>query len=63
LSQAAGHGVRIATIWQSLAQAEHRYGRAADEIVASSTSDQSPTARRASTSPICSATSRSTRHH
>jgi type IV secretory pathway TraG/TraD family ATPase VirD4 len=37
LSQAAGHGVRIATIWQSLAQAEHRYDRAADEILANST--------------------------
>lgn len=37
LSQAAGHGVRIATIWQSLAQVQHRYGRAADEILANST--------------------------
>lgn len=37
LSQAAGHGVRIATIWQSLAQAQHRYGRAVDEILANST--------------------------
>lgn len=37
LSQAAGHGVRIATIWQSLAQAQHRYGAATDEILANST--------------------------
>lgn len=37
LSQAAGHGVRIATIWQTLAQAHHRYGHAADEILANST--------------------------
>lgn len=37
LSQAAGHGVRIATIWQSLGQLNHRYGRAADTILANST--------------------------
>ncbi|MGE3449206.1 MAG: type IV secretory system conjugative DNA transfer family protein [Microbacteriaceae bacterium] len=37
LSQAAGHGVRIATIWQTLAQAHHRYSHAADEILANST--------------------------
>jgi type IV secretory pathway TraG/TraD family ATPase VirD4 len=37
LSQAAGYGVRIATIWQSLAQAQHRYGPAADDILANST--------------------------
>lgn len=36
LSQAAGHGVRIATIWQSLAQAQQRYRHAADEILANS---------------------------
>jgi type IV secretion system protein VirD4 len=38
LSQAAGHGVRIATIWQSLGQLQERYGRAADTILANSTS-------------------------
>jgi len=37
LSQAAGNGVRIATIWQSLAQVSERYGRAADSILANST--------------------------
>lgn len=37
LSQAAGHGVRIATVWQSLAQAQHRYGRAFEDILANST--------------------------
>ena len=37
LSQAAGHGVRIATIWQSLSQAQHRYGLASEEILANST--------------------------
>jgi type IV secretion system protein VirD4 len=37
LSQAAGHGIRIATIWQSLAQAHQRYGPSADEILANST--------------------------
>ncbi|HEX8084546.1 MAG TPA: type IV secretory system conjugative DNA transfer family protein [Solirubrobacteraceae bacterium] len=38
LSQAAGHGVRIATIWQSLGQLQERYGGAADTILANSTS-------------------------
>lgn len=37
LSQAAGHGVRIATVWQSLAQARERYHDAADSILANST--------------------------
>jgi type IV secretion system protein VirD4 len=37
LSQAAGHGIRIATMWQSLAQAKHRYGPAVDELLANST--------------------------
>jgi len=37
LSQAAGHGVRVATIWQSLGQMNHRYGQAADTILANST--------------------------
>lgn len=37
LSQAAGHGVRIATVWQSLAQARQRYGTGIDEILANST--------------------------
>ena len=37
LSQAAGHGVRIATIWQSLAQARERYHDGADSILANST--------------------------
>jgi len=37
LSQAAGHGVRIATIWQSVAQARERYGDSADSILANST--------------------------
>lgn len=37
LSQAAGHGLRIATIWQSLAQLDERYGRAGESILANST--------------------------
>lgn len=37
LSQAAGQGVRIASIWQSLAQMHERYGHAADSIMANST--------------------------
>lgn len=37
LSQAAGHGVRIATVWQSIAQAQQRYGAGAEEILANST--------------------------
>ncbi len=38
LSQCGDHGVMIATIWQSIAQIDHRYGRAArDAICAAST--------------------------
>lgn len=37
LSQAGGHGVRIATIWQSLGQLNARYARAGDTILANST--------------------------
>ena len=37
LSQAAGHGVRIATVWQSLAQMRERYRDGADSILANST--------------------------
>jgi len=37
LSQAAGYGIRIATIWQSIAQIRERYGNAADSILANST--------------------------
>lgn len=37
LSQAAGHDIRIATIWQSLARLERRFGRDADTILANST--------------------------
>lgn len=37
LSQAAGHGIRFATIWQSLAQITNSHGRAADTILANST--------------------------
>jgi type IV secretory pathway TraG/TraD family ATPase VirD4 len=37
LSQAAGHGIRIATIWQSIAQIQHRYATNADAILANST--------------------------
>jgi type IV secretion system protein VirD4 len=36
LSQAAGHGIRVATIWQSLAQMNARYGDEADTILANS---------------------------
>jgi type IV secretory pathway TraG/TraD family ATPase VirD4 len=36
LSQAAGYGVRIATVWQSLGQVHDRYGHAADSILANS---------------------------
>src|SRR5207248_122470 len=32
-----GHGLRIATLWQSVAQLQHRYGGAADDILANST--------------------------
>jgi type IV secretion system protein VirD4 len=37
LSQAGGHGVRIATIWQSLGQMRERFGSASDTILANST--------------------------
>jgi type IV secretion system protein VirD4 len=37
LSQAAGHGVRMATIWQSLAQLREHYGHAGDTVLANST--------------------------
>ncbi|MDQ3740603.1 MAG: TraG/TraD/VirD4 family protein [Actinomycetota bacterium] len=37
LSQAAGHGVRFATVWQSIAQMRARYREAADSILANST--------------------------
>ncbi len=37
LSQAGGHGVRLATIWQSLGQMRERYGSASDTIIANST--------------------------
>lgn len=37
LSQAAGYGVRIATVWQSLGQIHDRYRDAADAILANST--------------------------
>lgn len=37
LSQAAGHGIRIATVWQSLGQMRERYNRGADTILANST--------------------------
>lgn len=37
LSQGAGHGIRIASIWQSLAQMRERHGPAADTILANST--------------------------
>jgi type IV secretory pathway TraG/TraD family ATPase VirD4 len=36
LSQAAGHGIRIATIWQSLAQVRERHGHGAETILANS---------------------------
>lgn len=36
LSQAAGHGLRVATIWQSIAQVHERHGRGADTILANS---------------------------
>jgi len=38
LSQAAGHGIRVATVWQSLGQMRERYPRSADTILANSTS-------------------------
>src|SRR3954470_22342016 len=37
LSQAAGHGIRIATIWQSLGQMRQRYSQGAETILANST--------------------------
>lgn len=37
MSQAAGHGIRIATVWQSLAQAQERYGLGMHTILANST--------------------------
>jgi type IV secretion system protein VirD4 len=37
LSQAAGHGIRVATVWQSLAQMKARYRDEADTILANST--------------------------
>jgi type IV secretion system protein VirD4 len=37
LSQAAGHGIRFATVWQSLAQLKERHGVAADTVLANST--------------------------
>jgi type IV secretory pathway TraG/TraD family ATPase VirD4 len=37
LSQAAGHGIRMATVWQSVAQIEERHGRGAATIMANST--------------------------
>lgn len=37
LSQAAGHGIRVATVWQSLAQMRERHGDGADTILANST--------------------------
>lgn len=37
LSQAASHGVRFATIWQSIAQLRARYRESADSILANST--------------------------
>ena len=36
LSQAAGHGVHFATVWQSLGQMRERYGGASDTILANS---------------------------
>jgi type IV secretion system protein VirD4 len=36
LSQAAGHGIRIASFWQSVGQLEHRYGGAANDVLANS---------------------------
>jgi type IV secretion system protein VirD4 len=37
LSQAAGHGIRFATVWQSLAQLDERHGQAAQTVLANST--------------------------
>lgn len=35
-AQGAGRSVNVASVWQSLAQIEHRYGRAADTILSNS---------------------------
>jgi type IV secretion system protein VirD4 len=37
LAQGAGHGIRFATVWQSLGQLRERYGHGADSILANST--------------------------
>jgi type IV secretion system protein VirD4 len=37
LSQASAHGIRVATVWQSLAQMKARYRDEADTILANST--------------------------
>ncbi len=37
LSQTAGHGIRMATVWQSIAQIRERYSGGADTILANST--------------------------
>ena len=37
LSQSAGHGIRIASVWQTIAQLEERYRAAGDTILANST--------------------------
>ncbi|MBI5105910.1 MAG: type IV secretory system conjugative DNA transfer family protein [Solirubrobacterales bacterium] len=37
LSQGAGHGIRIATVWQSLAQMRERHGHGTETILANST--------------------------
>ncbi|HWT95370.1 MAG TPA: type IV secretory system conjugative DNA transfer family protein [Solirubrobacteraceae bacterium] len=37
LSQSAGFGIRAATVWQSVAQLQERFGRAGDTVLANST--------------------------
>lgn len=37
LAQAGGHGIRFATMWQSVAQLRQRYGHDADSVLANST--------------------------
>jgi hypothetical protein len=37
LSQAAGHGIRVATVWQSMAQLQERYRHGAETVLANST--------------------------
>lgn len=37
LSQGAGHGIRIATIWQSIGQMRERHGHGTDTVLANST--------------------------